>query len=236
MTAIQHPNYIYHDRSSLTQSSIASNNSSTKISLSIFIKDLNDKVSLTAITAVACGVTYIYSSIPGSQLINLGAQNIPKIIKGELWRIGTAPFLHGNLFHLIGNVGVLVIDGPKVEQRWGKLGFVTLAVAAVATDIFVKILLNFRTPSIGFSGVLFGMMGALAVVKTPTGIGLDPNIYETIARQIFFGVAIALSGITRIDHVAHLTGLVAGLAFGYYCCKNPDSFNGRYENPSVVLR
>ena len=65
-------------------------------------------------------------------LIASGARYAPAVAQGELWRLLTAPLLHGSLAHLAGNTLALLglgrLGEPLVGRRWGLL----LVVGAIA--------------------------------------------------------------------------------------------------------
>jgi membrane associated rhomboid family serine protease len=75
-------------------------------------------------------------------------------------------FLHGSLFHLLGNMLYLWIFGNNIEDRLGPVRFglfyVVCGVAAALTHILFEP--GSRVPMIGASGAIAGVLGAYAVV------------------------------------------------------------------------
>lgn len=74
----------------------------------------------------------------------------------------TAMFLHGSLFHLLGNMLPLWVFGRRVEDAcgpWRFLAFYLLA-GTWAHILFVLVLPDSRIPGVGASGAIFGLMGA----------------------------------------------------------------------------
>jgi hypothetical protein len=84
------------------------------------------------------------------------------ILQGQWWRLVTPAFLHGNLVHLAVNCYSLYSLAPIVETLSGgpRLAAVYLA-AAVAGN--VASFYGSAAPSLGASGAVFGVGGALAV-------------------------------------------------------------------------
>jgi membrane associated rhomboid family serine protease len=78
----------------------------------------------------------------------------------------TSMFLHGSLFHLLGNMLYLWIFGNNIEDRLGPVRFglfyVVCGVAAALTHILFEP--GSRVPMIGASGAIAGVLGAYAVV------------------------------------------------------------------------
>ena len=75
-------------------------------------------------------------------------------------------FLHGGLWHLLGNMLYLWIFGNNVEDHLGRirfLGFYLLSGLAAVT-LFVAISPNGKVPMVGASGAIAGVLGAYMVL------------------------------------------------------------------------
>ncbi|MEJ5376362.1 MAG: rhomboid family intramembrane serine protease [bacterium] len=78
----------------------------------------------------------------------------------------TSIFLHGGIFHLLGNMWSLYLFGDNVEDRLGHLRYLVFyllcGLAAGLTHLFT----NWRSPlpTIGASGAISGVMGAYLVL------------------------------------------------------------------------
>jgi len=74
----------------------------------------------------------------------------------------TSMFMHGGLFHILGNMWILWIFGDNVEDYLGHLSYLIFylicGVAAAITDIALTPTSN--VPMIGASGAIAGVMGA----------------------------------------------------------------------------
>lgn len=58
-----------------------------------------------------------------SPLVEFGCYSVPKIARGEIWRLLTPVFLHGGLWHLFFNMLVLYWAGSILEELYGPLEF-----------------------------------------------------------------------------------------------------------------
>jgi membrane associated rhomboid family serine protease len=80
--------------------------------------------------------------------------------------IFTSMFLHGDLFHILGNLWFLWIFGDNIEDHLGHfpylIFYLVCGVAAAFTDIAIDPLS--RVPTIGASGAIAGVMGAYIVL------------------------------------------------------------------------
>jgi membrane associated rhomboid family serine protease len=141
----------------------------------------------------------------------------------------TAMFLHGGLFHLLGNMLALWVFGRRVEDAcgpWRFLAFYLLA-GTWAHIFFVLIQFDSRIPGVGASGAIFGLMGAYLLLY-PGGrirtlvfisfVPLWPRIRAIWIVLYFFGIQIipALQILLKkedysINHWAHLGGFFSAI-------------------------
>ncbi len=140
--------------------------------------------------------------------------------RGEWWRVFSAGFLHGGLFHLLINMYVLWIFGPRLEREAGSVPFAGLYFASMAAGgaaYYISYLVTGSlTPAVGASGAIFGLFGVWLVATyrirhTPFG--------SSIFRQLVFWLGLnavlpfVFPGIIAWE--AHLGGLVAGAVIGW---------------------
>jgi membrane associated rhomboid family serine protease/Zn-finger nucleic acid-binding protein len=141
----------------------------------------------------------------------------------------TSFFLHGGLFHLIGNAYFLLIFGDNVEDYLGRFRYVLLvALAALAGDV-VHILLdqNATLPTVGASGGISGVITYYALRFPRARLGvmlrfwllfkwLHMPAYAALilwfALQLY-GVAAQVFDISHVSSLAHLGGAGVGLLF-----------------------
>lgn len=78
----------------------------------------------------------------------------------------TSMFLHGSLFHLLGNMLYLWIFGNNIEDYLGPTRFIFFYFVSGLGASVVHILFNFNstTPVIGASGAIAGILGAYLIL------------------------------------------------------------------------
>jgi membrane associated rhomboid family serine protease len=78
----------------------------------------------------------------------------------------TSMFLHGGIFHLVGNMLFLWVFGRRVEDACGPARFLIFYLfAGVCADLITAIVQPSQTiPGIGASGAIFGVMGAYLIL------------------------------------------------------------------------
>jgi len=77
----------------------------------------------------------------------------------------TYMFIHGGLFHLLGNLFLLYLTGPFIEDVWGRPIYAAfyVIVGMISGFMFAQHYPNFTGPLIGASGAIAGIMGAFLV-------------------------------------------------------------------------
>ena len=96
-------------------------------------------------------------------LLSFGAAYGPSLERGEYWRLVTPMFLHGGIIHLGINSYALLILGTILERVYGYGRFSLLYLMSGAAGCAASMILSERT-SVGASGAIFGIAGALLVV------------------------------------------------------------------------
>jgi rhomboid protease GluP len=148
----------------------------------------------------------------GDVLYRFGAMPSP-LPKDDWWRLFTAMFVHIGPLHLLFNMWALMVFGPSIEERYGRVRFLALYVAAGFMGNAASLLLT-RSPSLsaGASGAVFGILGAWIAffVRHRKARGARQQL-----QSLFFLVGINLfigfSGVGgHINNIAHLGGLAGG--------------------------
>lgn len=173
--------------------------------------------SLLAIHAVFIFVEYSGLTPAGQGGLGLlfGAKINELVWEGQTWRLVSSLFLHGGFLHLAFNGYALYLLGPLLERLYGTRRFMVLYVfsglcASIASVFFTD------GPSVGASGAIFGMLGALVVFGLKFRASLPPRVARAFGAGLLPWVAINLvigliPGLP-IDNAAHVGGLIAGSA------------------------
>ena len=127
---------------------------------------------------------------------------------GQWYRLITGGFLHAGLLHLGMNMFALWIIGQGLEPVIGRLRFVLVYMVALLGGSAGVMLLSPDSPTVGASGAIFGMFGALLVVQLMRGISpWQSGIVTLIVVNLLF--TFAIPGISVGGHVG---GLLTGAA------------------------
>ncbi|MBQ7031660.1 MAG: rhomboid family intramembrane serine protease [Bacilli bacterium] len=123
------------------------------------------KIIVTKLLIIACIVMYLLSLFLTNNftesLILLGANNRGLVLNGEVFRLITNAFLHGSVIHLAVNMYSLWIIGTQVETYLGKVKFFIIYILSALMGSLFSIIFYENSLSVGASGAIFGLMGAL---------------------------------------------------------------------------
>jgi len=161
---------------------------------------------VTKFLSISLITVYVAQFVLGDILVSNFALFAPSVSTGQWWRLLTAGFLHGSILHLLFNVYILWVLGSQLESILGKtklvvIYFVSLIGGSIASFLFSP----FGTYSIGASGAIFGLMGAMLVVGRKKRLDISQVAVLVVLNVV---IGFVLSG---IDWRAHLGGLAAGM-------------------------
>jgi membrane associated rhomboid family serine protease len=128
------------------------------------------------------------------------------VADGQWWRVVTAAFLHANILHIAFNMYALWLLGRPLERYIGAARFLAIyAVAGISGSAGALLLTSADVPTVGASGAIFGLMGALLVLERRGMPLVGPLLPILLINLVFtFGVAgISIGG--------HIGGLIGGI-------------------------
>jgi membrane associated rhomboid family serine protease len=144
----------------------------------------------------------------------------------QLFSFVSFMFLHGGLFHLLGNMWSLYIFGDNVEDRLGSLRYLLFYLLCGFASGISHLVINWNSqiPTIGASGAIAGVMGAYLVLFPKSRIlTLIPIFlffqFVEVPAFFFLGIwfifqflsAAATAGQGGIAWWAHIGGFIFGI-------------------------
>lgn len=162
----------------------------------------------------AWGVVFGARSAEG--LTRWGARFRPGVANGEVWRLWTYGFLHADALHIVFNGTALWGLGRACEAVYGRTRmFWIFLCAVIGGGMLSQAFGGLR--SVGASGGVFGLMGALLTFGWRRGSMMSPELRATFTRQLWpwilmnLGIGLMLP---FIDNYGHIGGLLVGLVWG----------------------
>ncbi|HUA47294.1 MAG TPA: rhomboid family intramembrane serine protease [Solirubrobacteraceae bacterium] len=159
----------------------------------------------------------------------LTSNNLYPIYTGthEYWRLLTSGFIHDGILHIGINMLSLYFVGMALEPAIGTRNFVVIYMTSLLAGSFGSLLFQPDYPTIGASGAIFGVFGALIVVARYRGI---PFWQSGLGFILVVNILFSLS-VQGISIGGHLGGLVAGLITGWFVLE----FDERRHMPAVAM-
>ena len=153
----------------------------------------------------------------GQVMVHFGANYGPFTLSGDWWRLLTYMFLHGGLFHIAVNMWCLWNLGTLCESLYGRWTYAAVYLITGVAGGLTSVAWNPGVLSVGASGALFGLSGALIASFYLGEFSLSGiSIKGTLSSLLFFCGFSLYFGIvsTGIDNACHVGGLVSGLILG----------------------
>jgi membrane associated rhomboid family serine protease len=149
---------------------------------------------------------------PGGRLFNDMFLFGPFVANGDWWRLITAAFLHASILHIGLNMYVLWIIGRPVEQYLGRARFLGLYFVSGLAGSAGALVLTPTALTVGASGAIFGILGALLIIEWQTTGRLAGNAMTWIVINL--ALSFVISNVSIGGHVGGLIGgILVTLAF-----------------------
>lgn len=136
-----------------------------------------------------------------------GAQWLPGVADGAYWQLLTGAFTHVAVWHVAFNMLALWVLGPQLELAVGRVRFLALyLISALAGSTLVLWTADPQSATLGASGAIFGLLGALLVLAVRTRSNVQPILF-----WIGLNFLITLVAGAYISWQGHLGGFLGGV-------------------------
>ncbi|HEY0473956.1 MAG TPA: rhomboid family intramembrane serine protease [Kribbella sp.] len=165
---------------------------------------------VVTMTMLALNVLVFIAVRTGSSRVLNDLVLVPVLVDTEPWRLLTSAFTHAQIFHIFSNLFMLYQVGPPLEQMLGRIRFAILyLLSALGGGVAVWLLSSPGGATLGASGAVLGLVGALLVISRARGLDVTWIIaYVAITAVISFAVP-------NVSWEGHLGGFVTGAAVAW---------------------
>lgn len=165
-----------------------------------------------------------------ANLVAYGAIFPPLIIEDNQWyRLVTAMFLHGNVFHFLMNSLFLYYLGSHLERLIGGFRYgIMYMIAGIMSSLSVLYLGDYGVVTIGASGSLFGIIGGLLLLTFVKRTWFTPQSIKSIRQLVIINLIITFA-IPNISTPGHLGGLITGLTLFYFFIPDEPAFHKKIK-------
>jgi membrane associated rhomboid family serine protease len=182
-------------------------------------------VSYSGLIILICAVVYLLSLIFPGFVSSYLALN-PDYVMQRPWTLLTYMFVHANFDHIFWNMLVLFFFGMELEKRVGETKFLEIYVLSGIVAALGQMMISGGS-LVGASGAIYGVMGCLAIIAPEIRVLIFFVIPLSIrAAVVLFALFDFLTSgsADNIAHMAHIVGLLVGLAFGLQMKKQPQYY------------
>lgn len=163
-------------------------------------------------------------------LANWGQYNRAIMEEGQIYRLGTAMFVHAHIVHLLSNVLFLSIFGIRLEDLRSSRELLAMYFISGLVGNLLTLLWGLEYLSVGASGAVFGVFGAnLMFLRRYYRQQMRTAIFIAF---IFFTITIGVD--TNV--LAHAGGLCTGLLLGYWLDRRSMSSSSQLIRPHHRLK
>lgn len=169
--------------------------------------------------------------------VHFGANNGPDTLTGDWWRLLSYMFLHGSVLHIGFNMWCLWDLGALCESLYGRWTYAAIYVITGVAGGLASIAWNPGVWSVGASGAIFGLAGALIASFYLGEFSLPSIAIKGTLRSLLFFAGFNLifgSMFPGIDNSCHIGGLVSGLALGAVIARLAPQQDAPLRRASVV--
>jgi len=170
-----------------------------------------------------------YVQVTPAACVQAGGTYYAGVADGGAWQLLTSAFSHVSIVHIAFNMIALWFLGPQLERFLGWRPYLALyLLSALAGSVAVFWLADPNSSTLGASGAVFGLMGALLIVAWRNG-----NDVTQLLIWLGANVAITFAAGEGISWQGHLGGLAGGLLVAAILVRRgPD---GRPAAPALPL-
>ena len=179
--------------------------------------------------ALAIAMLYCYimttgqspqSMISISDAIHWGANFSPKTngTEFEWWRLLVSPYLHWDLSHITFNLGAFLLLALQIEHLLGTTALLCLFLTSSAFAGTATLMFYPNQVSMGASGGIYGIFGALLVLFILTKgqrVRFAKSITFFMIVWLFYTLA-SNTGSSQVDHASHFGGILSGFILGIF--------------------
>lgn len=167
---------------------------------------LVDLLALRANGLCSPGDGYLYD-IERQVCESTGSTFLPAVDDGAWWQLITSVFTQVEIWHVAMNMFALFIFGPALEAIIGRSRFLAVyLVSGLASSVLVMFLSSQYGSTVGASGALFGLLGALLVMARKARLNS-----QWLMQNLAIGVVITVVGWRMISWQGHLGGFLGGV-------------------------
>ena len=171
------------------------------INVVLFLGETATGTPLGGVSSSAVGTLYVKGALYGPFIVDLH----------QYYRLVTSGFLHDGFLHILFNMWFLYVMGRILEPVVGRVNFVVIYLVSLLAGSFGALVFTPDAPTLGASGAIFGIFGALIMVARARRI---PLWQSGLLPILLFNFVYTLT-VAGVSIGGHVGGVLAGFATGW---------------------
>ncbi|KAJ7962870.1 Rhomboid-like protein [Quillaja saponaria] len=144
----------------------------------------------------------------------------------EGWRLLSCMWLHAGVIHILANMLSLLFIGIRLEKEFGFVRIGLLYVLAglggsIASCLHINKHIDQRVISVGASGALFGLLGAMLSELITNWTIYANKCAALLSLVLVIALNLAVGFIPGVDNSAHIGGFISGFFLGFVLLMRP---------------
>lgn len=141
-------------------------------------------------------------------------RSFPEIREGQVWRLVTPVFLHGNALHLFFNMLWMYQLGGEIESEEGSRFLATfLILAAIVCDVAQYLVSG--PAFVGLSGVVYAFLSYIWMMSRKSSATRYAMNDQTLVFMLVWLFVCIVGIIPSVANTQHVVGLLLGFAWGW---------------------
>jgi membrane associated rhomboid family serine protease len=150
---------------------------------------------------------------------------------GEWWRLLGGTYLHGSLYHFIGNTSALLLYGAILESKGSHLRLPLVYLLSCVAGSLASVVLPPDVPSIGASGGVVGVIAYLFLFSRRQSVQF-PAAFRGATASVFAGLIVAGAlGFWYVDNPGHAGGAAMGFVLAALIVDQARNFDREVQLP-----
>jgi len=186
---------------------------------------LEKRKELPIVSAVLVAVNviiFLICNFTGDMLYDMGRLEISGVLeRGEYGRVVFSMFLHTDFTHIFNNMVLCFFLGAMLEKELGHIRYTILyllsGIGGNILSLIHKAMLMERVGSVGASGAVFGLDGALLALILFADRRIPSVTPTRVVLMIVYSLYSGFVG-SNVDNAGHIGGLLTGFAIGVIIC------------------
>lgn len=156
--------------------------------------------------------------------LGMGVGPIDGVAEGQWYRLLTSGFIHAGIIHLAVNMWVLYLLGRIFETQLGRARLGLIYFASLFAGSLGALVASPNAITVGASGAIFGLMGALLSIARARGVALRDT---GLLGVVMINVVITFTLSNYISVGGHIGGLIGGALAGVLIVDLPERMRSK---------